>query len=493
METAPQIEGLKPLLALSVDEGLFLIVAASASLDEVQSFARFEAEPLPRFVSQSSYFTAQRTKTGPIVYTAFLPWIAAKAGALQLGCITVSGRKPLFSVNSLAYKDLRSDTVAELRTRFGRILLSAVDSILPATHPFRKDLQPELKAVAPKSRVQCVLDGVIEGLAHGWAYDPGQPAKALNVEVLHEGQVVGRGLADQYRDDLEHSGIGDGHHHFRLKLSYELFDGNPHSLSVRVLGAGSDGPASLPIACNFDFGQPVPPDLITRVDTLVLAELLGRNAKVGNDTAMQNLLQAIGNCCLQQETGMLEEARSGYARLIKIVGPNALCQCKIAETWLLDQQPEQALEAYKAAIQLDPEFARAHLGMGNVLRMQGQALQAQAAYRTAVACAPELQAARLNLASVETDALTESAAQMVEAGDKPGAIAMLRALLFERPEHEAAAKQLYLLLREPRMNPRGGPERRTEAIEQADRASRLLDAMLDEAEHRLATTAQAKS
>ena len=474
--------GLKPVLALGIDEGLFLIVAASASFEVVKAFARYEPEPLPRFIAEPGYLNAQTTQAGPVVYTAFLPWPEVPAGALQLGCITASDRKPLLAVDCLAFSSLSPEAATALLTRFGRVLLPAVQAVLPESHVLRQALQPELRPVVPQATVKCYFDGVVDGLAHGWIYDSAQAGKVFTVEAVHEGEVVGRGLADLYREDLARNGVGDGCHHFKLTLSYALFDGQTHALSVR---APELGQADLcpPLACSFEASQPVHLDSIPLAQTLTYAQQLGRSLQVRNAQAEQALLQGFRRCVLQQETWLLEEARAGYRRLAEILGPNALCHCKIAETWLLDQQLAQALECYQAAALAEPQFAWAQLGLGNVLRLQGQPLQAQAAYRAAVACSPDLAQAQRRLDSVHGDALVASAAQRVQAGDKAGAVALLRAAVFEQPDHEGICNGLDDLLREP--VDRRGAVSHSELAVQADRSRRLLDAMLDEAEHRL--------
>ena len=486
-----EIAGLQPLLSLGVAEGLFLIAAAGAKFEAVQAFARYEAEPLPRFISSAQgYFNAQASQAGPVVYTAFVPWPGVPTGALQLGCITASARKPLLTVNSLALADLKPEALAALLARFGRILLPAVLAVLPPAHALRQVLQPELpkpvvvQPAPPQAALRCCFDGAIDGLAHGWVYDPAQPGKAFMVEVLHQGEVVARGLADRYRDDLERNGMGDGCHHFRLALSYALFDGQPHLLSVRVpdLGAAELCP---PLTCTLEATQPAHLDAMPRAQTLVLAQQLGRNAAVRNAKAEQALMQAFRQCCLQQETWLLEEARAGYVKLAEILGANALCHCKIAETWLLDHQLARALEAYSAAVKADPLLAWAQLGLGNVLRLQGQPLAAQAAYRSALAIDPENAAVRRRLDSVEADAVLAQARQMLDQGDKSGATALLKAIVMERPNDVAACNQLDELLLEAESVAADAWPPLPDVVLQADRSRRLLDATLDEAKRRL--------
>lgn len=485
------VTGFQPLLALAVSEGLFVVVAAGASMEPLRAFARYEAEPLPRFSSDGAYFNAQTTPAGPVVYTGFVTWPGVPAGALQLGCITASARKPLLSVNSVALADLQPQALAALRTRFGRVLLPAAVAVLPASHVLCAALQTPQRPAAPaRAAVRCHFDGVIDGLAHGWVHDPAQPDRAFMVEVLHQGDVVARGMADLYRDDLARNGIGNGCHHFKLTLSYTLFDGQPHALSLRVAELGAAGVCP-PVTCTLEASQPTYLDAIPRAQTVALALQVARRSASPKAAVEQAVLAGLAQSCLQQETWLLDEARAGFLRLADTLGENAVCHCKVAETLLLDHQLGRAMECYSAAVDCDPQLAWAHLGLGNVLRMQGQPLAAQAAYHAALACAPGLVQAERRLASVRVDALVASAAQLVQAGDHAAAIALLRAVVFEQPDHEAACNSLDALLRAQQPGPRGVDGRSADPASQADRARRLLDAMLDEAEQRLMQSAVA--
>ena len=480
-----ELSALQPLLALGVPEGLFVVVAAGASAEPVRAFARYEPEPLPRFTGDGGYFQAQSTPAGLAVYTGFVTWPGVPAGALQLGCITASARKPVLSVNSVALADLQPQAMAALRGRFGRVLLPAALAALPPGHALCAALQPlQRPAVPAQAAVRCHFDGAIDGQAHGWVYDPAQPGKAFMVEVLHQGEVVARGMADLYRDDLARNGIGDGCHHFKLNLSYTLFDGQPHALSVRVVELGAAGVCP-PVTCTLEASQPAYLDAIPRAQTVALALRLARRSASPQGDAEQAVLAAFEQSCLQQETWQLDEARAGFLGLANTLGENALCHCKVAETLLLDHQLGRAMECYSAALACDPQLPWAHLGLGNVLRMQGQPLAAQQAYRAALACAPGLVQAERRLASVRVDALVASASQLAQAGDKAGAIALVRAVVFEQPDHEMACNSLDALLREQQPGPTGGDGRLPDPASQADRARRLLDAMLDEAEQRL--------
>ncbi|MEX8517119.1 MAG: hypothetical protein AB3X44_01215 [Leptothrix sp. (in: b-proteobacteria)] len=481
------VAGLNPLFALGVEHGIFIVSLAESTFEEIKEFARYAAEPLPRLVmDQGGYFNALPVEGGSVIYTAYVPWPDVAAGALQVGCITASGRKPIFQINCLPYRGLKPDVLIALIKKFGRTLLPAFSAALPAEHILKKTLVERSTAtvdIKPLATLQGHFDGIIDGLAHGWAYDLAQGDKTFTIEIVHEGEVVACGSADRYRDDLQANGIGNGYHHFRLRLSYELFDGQAHTLNARVVETGTPLPGAAASA-TFEASQPAHFDWIPRAQTLQLAQVLGRNSQVNNARAEQALLQAFRKACLQQETWLLEDARAGYQRLAEILGPNALCHSKIAETWLLENKLEPAFAAYSAAVQIDPSFMWAQLGLGSTLRLQGQPLEAETTYRTALTCAPESHLVQSRLASVRGDALVVRAAQLEQAGDKTGAIALLQTVVFDQPDNEMACARLDALLC-GLTSSNGSRPKLPAYAEDAARACRLLTAVLDEAEFRL--------
>ncbi|WP_156901995.1 hypothetical protein [Azohydromonas australica] len=485
--TPPAPLALKPLGALGVDEGVFVLLAIPAAFESVEAFARYAEEPLPHLLSATKgSWLKRQSMGGAAVYVAFVPWPHPPAGLVQLGCITAGGRKPVFSVECLRWGETEREPLAALLKRYGRLLVPAFDAVLPAAHPLRKALAPAPIAAAPAPTgpalvVRGHFDGVVDELAHGWVFCPEEPERRLSVEVLCESEVVGRGLADRYRDDLQANHIGDGQHHFRLQLSNELFDGRPHELSVRVLETGLLLPgrsmATLPQR------QPTHIDLMPRAELLALAQRLAQIVQVRNSNALNALLQALRTASLLQETGQCAQARAGYERLMKALGPNALCYCRIAETWLLENDLESALKAYQAAVQADAQLAWAHLGLGNVLRLQGQPLEADTAYRAALACQVGMKQAHARLAQVGGDAGVARAQWLLEQGDRQGAVTLLTAVLIAHPEHPQTMACLENLLREPVQDREAA---QPAAAAQAHRSRRLLDVVLDEAERRLA-------
>ncbi|HTY19451.1 MAG TPA: tetratricopeptide repeat protein [Myxococcota bacterium] len=69
----------------------------------------------------------------------------------------------------------------------------------------------------------------------------------------------------------------------------------------------------------------------------------------------------------------------------------------------LDTRPDRfdaAIEAYRRAIEADPDFADAHCNLGTIYHQQERPEEAAACYRRALACDPKHVEANLNLASL---------------------------------------------------------------------------------------------
>jgi hypothetical protein len=77
-----------------------------------------------------------------------------------------------------------------------------------------------------------VVDAVIGRYVLGWAHDPEDQNRRVELEVELDGQLVGEGIADIERGDLRANGIGDGRHAFRIELPDSLKPGHEHVLSV---------------------------------------------------------------------------------------------------------------------------------------------------------------------------------------------------------------------------------------------------------------------
>lgn len=77
------------------------------------------------------------------------------------------------------------------------------------------------------------LEGLKGRVAIGWAQDLAEPDQKLPIEILVDGVVAASGPADQFRQDLEQAGIGDGHHLFAIPIPRAFFDGRTASIAAR--------------------------------------------------------------------------------------------------------------------------------------------------------------------------------------------------------------------------------------------------------------------
>ncbi|MEM0325266.1 MAG: hypothetical protein QXW35_05160 [Candidatus Aenigmatarchaeota archaeon] len=80
------------------------------------------------------------------------------------------------------------------------------------------------KIFKKKRRIKGFLDGIDGQYVFGWAWDPENPEKRLEVVVYVDGEPVAEGVADLYREDLERAGIGDGRHGFRIELPFDIYN-----------------------------------------------------------------------------------------------------------------------------------------------------------------------------------------------------------------------------------------------------------------------------
>lgn len=83
-----------------------------------------------------------------------------------------------------------------------------------------------------------------DGIA-GWAWNPGKPNDAVEVEILVDGQRVGGVKADLFDSMLAERGIGNGSHSFRFRL--DKIPLLPCRLSHRVAGTHAELPGSFTV------------------------------------------------------------------------------------------------------------------------------------------------------------------------------------------------------------------------------------------------------
>ena len=79
------------------------------------------------------------------------------------------------------------------------------------------------------------IDVLKPDLASGWVWSPNDPSAAFMVEAVRDGRVIGRALADTYRDDLHRHGKGTGRYGFTIRFD-DLCPEDDLPTIVAVLG-----------------------------------------------------------------------------------------------------------------------------------------------------------------------------------------------------------------------------------------------------------------
>lgn len=90
--------------------------------------------------------------------------------------------------------------------------------------------------VVKGARLNGYLDGIFGRDLCGWAISPDGLHEAAVLNVCVDGRKVGQVVADQYREDLQSAGVGNGHHAFRFHLPATLFDGQEHDFAIENSG-----------------------------------------------------------------------------------------------------------------------------------------------------------------------------------------------------------------------------------------------------------------
>jgi hypothetical protein len=83
------------------------------------------------------------------------------------------------------------------------------------------------------------LDAASRTQVSGWAWIPGHPDEPLALEVLDNGEVIARVLANRYRADLKAASIGDGRHGFELLIPRGLPALMRHVITIRIADGGA--------------------------------------------------------------------------------------------------------------------------------------------------------------------------------------------------------------------------------------------------------------
>lgn len=81
-------------------------------------------------------------------------------------------------------------------------------------------------------RIEGQVDALTNAGVHGWARDPAEPRRRVELFAWWDGRFHGRLLANRLRPDLVQAGLGDGRHGFQVAVPDALADGRPHHLRL---------------------------------------------------------------------------------------------------------------------------------------------------------------------------------------------------------------------------------------------------------------------
>lgn len=331
------------------------------------------------------------------------------------------------------------------------------------------------------------FDYVLDGRAYGWAFAPAHPDQRLAIDILLDDEIVAHGYANQYREDLQQAGLGDGHCLFELQLSHELFDGQLHSLTARAAQTGTllnGGPHTF----GPEHREPAYPQIPRKQGLTLLAELFADPRYRQFSGKLGNFAQAYRLASRLQETDQLIEAYTAWDAINNAFGGHPLIGCKLGEVLLLQGQPAAALEAYRTAAGDDLRQHWAHLGMANALEALGRFDEAEEALQIAVALQPHDAGLQARLNDLQSRSLPQRIEQLIANGQRDQAVSQLKRLLRREPEHKVAMSLLGDLLTPPdeQIDDLPGLAR----LRDFRKAQRLLDALLDDVEAELSESAQ---
>ena len=71
-----------------------------------------------------------------------------------------------------------------------------------------------------------------QGVLTGWMHCSENTATRFTVNIFEKNSLIGTGISDVYRQDLELSGIGDGRYGFSIRLDDQVLDGKQHSVTA---------------------------------------------------------------------------------------------------------------------------------------------------------------------------------------------------------------------------------------------------------------------
>lgn len=294
-------------------------------------------------------------------------------------------------------------------------------------------MKNESTASAKANLLVGYFDGMKDGYATGWAYTPANIKEPVTIEIICKNEVVGAGVANLYREDLQLAGIGNGLHLFRIKLSYELCDNGVHFVSARDAKTGSALKGGLHstgrMARTREFA------LMSRAEgTVLLKEMLTFDQYIFLKPKEHNIIKAYRVASILQETGELSESNKAWLMIEQVLGKNALTTHKLGEISLLKGEISQAIEYFRAATNLDPNFYWSYCGIGNAQVLLGKYNDAEASFNKAIEIRPLLDASRFYATRTHEMQVMATVSEMLSQQKKDEALRLLENELIKNPD-----------------------------------------------------------
>lgn len=342
VEGAPVV---RSIAALSIDEGIFLLIAVPVSLEPIIHFARVIPDPIPHLTSNSSRLWQESRSNGSIrIYSSFIACKRTESQQFKVAAVTESGRKILFDV--IAYDWVARTALDESIGRFLVFWQVGIRRILPLNHSLVKAvlaLAPVKSSVigdTPTHAIVGSLDKIEQNVALGWVADTQSLGQKFEVDIVSDGYLVGFGIAEHFRADLRSiDPASDGCHHFRIELSPIARNGV--KFQARVVGHPS-------IRFNLDrnIEQEREDSLASQKDE-VFRKIVRHWAVHSTDAENSKHLIDIERACCLKETRRAHAGISRFESLSLISGFADICNFCIAEIFLEIGQRAQALKAFE--------------------------------------------------------------------------------------------------------------------------------------------------
>lgn len=256
------------------------------------------------------------------------------------------------------------------------------------------------------------VDEIIGGVVEGWVWCPAKPLSRYEVQAWCGDRLVGYGMANLWREDLERLKKDDGRLKFEIPLARHLYDGQTHTIQMKIVGQGDPD-------ISMDFGQPLSFDAPKRINNVEhLQFLMGYSLsqkvasalaiKLKDSTQKEALIGCMHKVCFHLENREPAQARQVLeGAMVKAPKANALWSIKLAESHMLDKQFEKAAECYGDAVSAGKDFIWAHMGLGEALQQLGDKAKALKVFENAEEISPKYAPLQAKLSALRAEVLLD--------------------------------------------------------------------------------------